>query len=414
MYQSISESSVGFISLQQRTIDLNPSTKISVARFPVLLPAALNMSCWKARNLIWKHIVGFVRRDSALGKLLERADKLERATLDMTLALILPLRMVMIDRVDMKSKKDGVDLKPMVSINGLNTDEQCEEIMLGIMKTNDEACKKISALGLSISGGFKVASASKALGSILPVDKHIVVTNLLRNGSLCMDWSGEWLEQLDKEALLQQGAVRDESAIQAFATGPTALSSATSTPVGMRRRSLSGSENPITLEQCLRVYTKEEILSKLEAWYCPQCKDHVEGSSRVISLMSAQLPEVLIISLKRFESRDVSSLLGRPPGGIQHREKIETFVDFPLEGLNVAPFCDDMLAERTMYDLFAVCNHYGRMGFGHYSAFARDCMLDGNLSDTWTFFDDNDVRVSVNAEDVKSSAAYILFYKRRT
>jgi hypothetical protein len=264
MYQSISESSVGFISLQQRTIDLNPSTKISVARFPVLLPAALNMSCWKARNLIWKHIVGFVRRDSALGKLLERADKLERATLDMTLALILPLRMVMIDRVDMKSKKDGVDLKPMVSINGLNTDEQCEEIMLGIMKTNDEACKKISALGLSISGGFKVASASKALGSILPVDKHIVVTNLLRNGSLCMDWSGEWLEQLDKEALLQQGAVRDESAIQAFATGPTALSSATSTPVGMRRRSLSGSENPITLEQCLRVYTKEEILSKLE------------------------------------------------------------------------------------------------------------------------------------------------------
>ena len=100
MYQSISESSVGFISLQQRTITLNPTTKITVARFPVLLPAVLNMSCWKARNLIWKHIVGFVRRDSALGKLLERADKLERATLDMTLALILPLRMVMIDRVD--------------------------------------------------------------------------------------------------------------------------------------------------------------------------------------------------------------------------------------------------------------------------------------------------------------------------
>ena len=29
---------------------------------------------------------------------------------------------------------------------------------------------------------------------------------------------------------------------------------------------------------------------------------------------------------------------------------------------------------RTLYDLFAVCNHFGRMGFGHYTAYARDWM----------------------------------------
>ena len=29
----------------------------------------------------------------------------------------------------------------------------------------------------------------------------------------------------------------------------------------------------------------------------------------------------------------------------------------------------------TVYDLFAVCNHYGRMGYGHYTAFGRDWVL---------------------------------------
>ena len=27
---------------------------------------------------------------------------------------------------------------------------------------------------------------------------------------------------------------------------------------------------------------------------------------------------------------------------------------------------------RTRYDLFAVCNHIGRMGFGHYTTYARE------------------------------------------
>lgn len=116
---------------------------------------------------------------------------------------------------------------------------------------------------------------------------------------------------------------------------------------------------------------------------------------------------------QRFEHRDVSSLVGRR--GVSYREKIESFVDFPLEGLDLAPFCDDSQSAkaRGVYDLFAVCNHYGRMGFGHYSAFARDWALDGSLAEAWTFYDDNDVRACDDAAEVKTSAAYILFYRRR-
>jgi hypothetical protein len=67
-----------------------------------------------------------------------------------------------------------------------------------------------------------------------------------------------------------------------------------------------------------------------------------------------------------------------------YREKISSFVDFPLNGLDIRPFCRPLEGqgqeeeggeegdERYMYDLVAVCNHYGRMGFGHYTAFARE------------------------------------------
>lgn len=73
-----------------------------------------------------------------------------------------------------------------------------------------------------------------------------------------------------------------------------------------------------------------------------------------------------------------------------HREKISSFVDFPLNGLDMSPYCKPLPAppegevvrggseegggvdERYLYDLVAVCNHYGRMGFGHYTAFARE------------------------------------------
>ncbi|KAK1306188.1 Ubiquitin carboxyl-terminal hydrolase 9 [Acorus calamus] len=53
-----------------------------------------------------------------------------------------------------------------------------------------------------------------------------------------------------------------------------------------------------------------------------------------------------------------------------------------------------------------MCNHYGGLGGGHYSAFAK--MIDNS---DWYNFDDS--HVSPTSEDaVKTSAAYVLFYKR--
>lgn len=55
--------------------------------------------------------------------------------------------------------------------------------------------------------------------------------------------------------------------------------------------------------------------------------------------------------------------------------KLDTLVDFPLKGLNMTPFVlskHQKTKENLVYDLFAVSNHYGSVGFGHYTAFGMD------------------------------------------
>lgn len=174
----------------------------------------------------------------------------------------------------------------------------------------------------------------------------------------------------------------------------------------------SSKRNTITLEKCLEEHTREELLDEENAWYCSVCKKHQNAKKRV-SFWETRLPKVLVIVLKRFE------ISGR---NLQHREKIETEVDFPLNGLDLSKFFHKNQSNRSrgkddhdnssLYDLFGVCNHYGRMGFGHYSAYARD-YKDDELSKQWYSFDDDVVEECRSDDDVVSKNAYILFYKRR-
>lgn len=63
--------------------------------------------------------------------------------------------------------------------------------------------------------------------------------------------------------------------------------------------------------------------------------------------------------------------------------------------------------QHALYDLIAVSNHYGGMGGGHYTAFAKS-----PLYDKW--FEYNDSNVSNSSDKaVVTDAAYVLFYRRR-
>ncbi|XP_020651056.3 ubiquitin carboxyl-terminal hydrolase 19 isoform X3 [Pogona vitticeps] len=157
-----------------------------------------------------------------------------------------------------------------------------------------------------------------------------------------------------------------------------------------------------TLEQCLNLFTKPEVLAPEEAWYCPKCKQHREASKQ---LMLWRLPNVLIIQLKRFSFRSFI-----------WRDKINDMVDFPVRSLDLSKFCIGQKDEQQlpMYDLYAVINHYGGMIGGHYTAYARlPNDKNSQRSDVgWRLFDDSTV-TTVDESQVVTRYAYVLFYRRR-
>ena len=63
--------------------------------------------------------------------------------------------------------------------------------------------------------------------------------------------------------------------------------------------------------------------------------------------------------------------------------------------------------DSMLYDCYAVSNHYGSMGFGHYTAYSKN-----SLTDKWYDFDDSRVN-QVEASEVCTNAAYNLFFRKR-
>jgi len=163
------------------------------------------------------------------------------------------------------------------------------------------------------------------------------------------------------------------------------------------RQRFSAKDQVFQLNECLELFTSTERLGFNNAWYCPCCERH-QRATKKFDLWS--LPEVLVIHLKRFSYTE--SL----------RDKLDTLVEFPAKGLNLAPYIinpNQTNREKTdaIYDLIGVANHYGGLGGGHYTAYAKN--KDDNR---WYYFDDSSVS-EAREESVCSKAAYVLFYLRR-
>ncbi|KAF8745494.1 hypothetical protein AX14_008914 [Amanita brunnescens Koide BX004] len=180
-----------------------------------------------------------------------------------------------------------------------------------------------------------------------------------------------------------------------------------------KKASLEKKQKGISLQDCLDEFTKEERLGEDDLWYCPRCKKHQQATKK-FDLWNT--PDILVVHLKRFSN---SRTL---------RDKIDAFVDFPVEGLDLK----DMVRERAVsknlveqgieikslnltgldeplvYDLFGVDEHMGGLGGGHYRAFALN-----HMNGQWYHFDDSFVNPA-NATDAVNANAYLLFYRRRT
>lgn len=82
-------------------------------------------------------------------------------------------------------------------------------------------------------------------------------------------------------------------------------------------------------------------------------------------------------------------------------------MDFPLNGLDLRGTVSHHDPRRPpVYDCYAVSNHYGNLGGGHYTAYAKN-------NGQWCYFDDSRVSEVRDESEVVSAAAYVLYYRRR-
>ena len=156
-------------------------------------------------------------------------------------------------------------------------------------------------------------------------------------------------------------------------------------------------EKRSTLEDCLRDFFSPEELQ--DGWTCPQ-KNCQRKTSATKQMKLCTLPPILIIQFKRFVHEN------------GFHQKVETFVEYPIQGLNLNR-CLPSLQEEAIYDLIAVSVHMGSIGGGHYTTYARH--TTSNKSE-WYKFDDSCVTL-INPDDYNyellSRHAYLLFYVRR-
>ena len=111
-----------------------------------------------------------------------------------------------------------------------------------------------------------------------------------------------------------------------------------------------------------------------DLWYCPRCKEHRQAKK---TLQLWRVPDIFAVHLKRFSANR------------GFRDKLDNLIEFPQVDLDLTDrvgdkkwVADERGGEKLIYDLFAVDNHYGGLGGGHYTAYAQN-FVDGK----WYYFD---------------------------
>lgn len=232
----------------------------------------------------------------------------------------------------------------------------------------------------------------------------------------------------------------------------------------LRAQALQGGA-PLTLEECLRHYTKAETLD--DAWRCPQCQQY-QPVIKTLDMWS--LPDILVVHFKRFRQQTVRG---------RNSTKLTAMVDFPVYGFDMTPHVaktttpasnansvtptsnslNNLTTEQAaavvngnansassgggscwspwkqqqqqllmhsyqqrktstgndnLYDLYGVCYHHGTdLETGHYTAACKN-----PYDQQWYLYDDAKVtNLSQNSADMTvdlvNNSAYILFYQKR-
>lgn len=159
--------------------------------------------------------------------------------------------------------------------------------------------------------------------------------------------------------------------------------------------------NTVTLDKCFEKFAKSEFMTGDNKYACAYCKEKTDAKKTFFVWNS---PECLIIHLKRFKSFPMMSRM--------LTTKINTCVEFPINGLNMKNIMPSFIENCATYDLYGVVNHSGSINGGHYIAYTKN-----PINNLWYEYNDSRV-VHIEEhelhENLVTEGAYILFYKKRT
>lgn len=177
-----------------------------------------------------------------------------------------------------------------------------------------------------------------------------------------------------------------------------------------------------SIEECLRSYCAEEMLSGDEVWKCPQCNKEREATKQITI---TRAPQFLVVHFKRFSA-----------GRGESARKVRTPINFPLHDFDLEPYmlpppspheaqsiardfgAQELKTDLTMtppytYDAYAVMRHIGTtLTSGHYTCLARD-----KARKCWRHFNDTNIgdfdpsRLP-ERDRLQNEMAYIVFYQR--
>jgi ubiquitin carboxyl-terminal hydrolase 8 len=144
--------------------------------------------------------------------------------------------------------------------------------------------------------------------------------------------------------------------------------------------------NNINIYDCFDLFCKTELLRGDNQWKCDKTNKYYDAD-QITKIW--KYPQIMIINLKRFDF---------------NQNKINVNIDFPIQNLNLSNFCIGYNNNKSIYDLYAICNHKGRLNNGHYYAYCK------HKNNKWYSFNDSDIK-EIKEESLITNKAYCLFYK---
>lgn len=147
-------------------------------------------------------------------------------------------------------------------------------------------------------------------------------------------------------------------------------------------------QNP-TIYECFDLYTAKEKLEGDNKWYNEDKKQYEEANKQI---QFFSLPKILVVDFKRFDNT---------------ARKNNCLIDFPLDNLDLSEYVIGYNEKSYVYECYGICNHSGTSLGGHYTSYVK------NANDKWYHFNDSQVTEIKKKENVISSKAYCLFYRKK-